>query len=143
LAGTFATSVITWTLVSSETTAANGTKRQFYGANPKGILILDAAGRYAAVQGSANRAKFRNPSRFQVTPEEMGKAALEYAANFGTWSINEADKTLTRRYESALTPNNEGTEQKYSVSLAGDELKLSNTNTVTGDRGDVVYRRAR
>jgi hypothetical protein len=54
----------TWTLVSSETTAANGTKRQFYGANPKGILMLDAAGRYAVVQGSANRAKFRNPSRF-------------------------------------------------------------------------------
>jgi hypothetical protein len=33
---------MTWTLVSSETTAVNGTKRQFYGANPKGILILDA-----------------------------------------------------------------------------------------------------
>jgi hypothetical protein len=37
----------TWTLVSWENTAANGTKRQL--ANPKGIFILDAGGRYAEV----------------------------------------------------------------------------------------------
>jgi hypothetical protein len=36
-----------WTLVSADNTAPNGTKRQGYGANPKGILILDAGGRYA------------------------------------------------------------------------------------------------
>src|SRR5437762_7380687 len=111
----------TWTLVSSEYTLSNGTKRQQYGANPKGILIFDAGGRYAAVTGRADRPK--TPSRFQITTEEMGRAALEYAANFGTWSVNEADKTLTRRFEAALIPNNEGTDLKVSVSLAGDELK--------------------
>src|SRR3979490_2136160 len=36
-----------WTLVSGDITAPDGTKRQPYGANPKGILILDAGGRYA------------------------------------------------------------------------------------------------
>src|SRR5215471_13297252 len=41
-----------WTLVSAEATPAGGAKRQDFGANPKGILILDAGGRYALVQGS-------------------------------------------------------------------------------------------
>ena len=35
----------TWTIVSDEITAPNGAKQQPYGANPKGILILDAGGR--------------------------------------------------------------------------------------------------
>jgi hypothetical protein len=39
----------TWTLVSEETTAQNGTKKLPYGPNPRGILIFDASGRYATV----------------------------------------------------------------------------------------------
>ena len=31
-----------WTLVSSDVTAKDGTKRQEFGANPRGILILRA-----------------------------------------------------------------------------------------------------
>jgi len=42
--------------------------------------------------------------------------------------IAAADKTLTRRYEAALSPNVEGTDQKNSVSLAGDEMKLVTTS---------------
>jgi hypothetical protein len=45
-----------WTLASNEATAPNGTKRQDFGANPKGILILDAGGRYACgIRGIADR----------------------------------------------------------------------------------------
>jgi hypothetical protein len=58
------------------------------------------------------------------TPDaEFGAAANGFAANFGTWSVNEADKTLIRQHEGALVPNNERNEAKDSVSLAGDELK--------------------
>ena len=39
----------TWTVVSSESTAPNGAKQQFYGATPKGMLILDAGERFAQV----------------------------------------------------------------------------------------------
>jgi hypothetical protein len=63
-------------------------------------------------------------------------------ANFGTWSVSEADKTLTRQVEGALFPGVEGTEGKVSVSLAGDELKLTATNPA-GVKTDTVYRRAR
>jgi hypothetical protein len=133
-----------WTLASNEVTAPNGTKRQDFGANPKGILILDAGGRYALVQGRPDRPKFTagNNVRIDTPAAEFGEAARAFAANFGTWSVNEADKTLIRRYEAALIPNAEGSETKVTVSLTGDELKLSGADAV-GLRTDAVYRRAK
>ena len=73
---------------------------------------------------------------------EWGEAAREFAANFGTWSVSEADKTLTRKYEIALIPNNDSLETKVSISLAGDELKLVGTSP-TGVKTESVYRRAK
>ena len=134
-----------WTMVANESTAPNGAKQQFYGPNPKGVLILDAGGRYATVQGRPDRAKLKTASRFDLdaTPAELKATLMGFAANAGTWSVNEADKTLTRRFESALIPNNEGSEQKATVSLSGDELRLTTTNPVTKVRTDAVYRRAK
>ena len=53
----------TWTFVSQENTASTGTKRWTYGANPNGILMFDAGGRYAQVNGSRDRAKFKSRNR--------------------------------------------------------------------------------
>ena len=133
-----------WTLVSADVTPVGGAKRQDFGANPKGILILDAGGRYALVQGSADRPKFKdaNNLRTGATTEEFAAAARGFAANFGSWSVNEADKALIRSYEIALIPNNDGLESKVSVTMAGDELKLSGT-AANGARVDAVYRRAK
>ena len=133
-----------WVLVSSETTPPSGAKRQDFGANPKGILILDAGGQYAVVQGQTNRPKFKDTKdlRLGATDAEFAAATRSFAANFGTWSVNEADKTLLRKYEIALIPNNDGLESKASVSLTGDELKLVTTSPA-GVRGDTVYRRAK
>ena len=131
-----------WTLVSTDATAKDGTKRQAFGANPKGILILDTSGRYAVVLGRPDRPKFKASDNFRLdTPAaEFGEAARAFTAYFGTWSVNEADKTLIRQYEGALIPNEEGREIKSSVSLAGNELKLSNTSP-TGVRFETVYKR--
>jgi hypothetical protein len=133
-----------WSLVSVDITAPNGTKRQDFGANPRGILILDASGRYALVQGRPDRPKFKAGSnvRMETAAAELGEAARAFAANFGTWSVNESDRTLVRRYEAALIPNAEGSETKVTVTLSGDELKLSGADAV-GLRNDAVYRRAK
>jgi hypothetical protein len=129
----------TWTLVSRDFTLANGTKRQLAGANVKGILIFDTGGRYAEVIGRSDRPKFKSPT--QPTTEELAAATQDYyGANFGTWSASEADKTLTRRFDSALRPNNEGTDVKETVSLAGGELKLSRIIPANGARIEDVWR---
>ena len=133
-----------WTLVSNETIAADGTKQQPFGANPKGILILDTSGHYAVVTGVPDRPKFKATSnlRSAATTEEWAVAARGFGGNFGTWSVNEADKALIRKYTIALIPNNDGMEMKASVSLTGDELKLT-VSPAAGGRTETVYRRAR
>ena len=132
-----------WTLVSRDNTAPDGTKGQPFGPNPRGILILEGSGRYAWMVGRPDRPKLKSTNASEVTAAELGAAAQGFGANFGTWSVNEADKTLTYRFEGALRPNNEGTEEIDSVSLAGDELKLSWNLVGGGGRGDEVWRRAK
>jgi hypothetical protein len=131
----------TWTLVSYEITPLNGTKRQI--ANPKGLLMFDSGGRYAVVLARGDRPKYRSPGA--PTTEEIAANVRDYfAGNFGTWSINEADKTLTRHYDTALNPNNDGTDTKVTVTLSGDELRLTTVSPAGGgSRTDTVYRRAR
>jgi hypothetical protein len=132
----------TWTLVSCEV-PANGI-RQPVCVNPNGILTLDANGRYATVQAARGRPKATTTgvqNRADVTPEYYKAIAQGVVANFGTWSVNEADKTMTRQVEGALFPNTEGAEQKFSVSLTGDELKFGAANNPAA--GGTVWRRAK
>ncbi len=134
-----------WTLVSLDVTPKGGTKGPGEGGpNPKGVLILDASGRYAVVIGRPDRPKFKPSANLRAdTPAaEFGEAAKGFGANFGTWSVNEADKTLIRKFELALIPNNDNIETKATVSLAKGELKLVRV-TAAGATFESVYRRAK
>jgi lipocalin-like protein len=115
----------TWTLVSCDP-PANATRQPFC-VNPSGSYNLDANGRYTLVIEARGRPKVTvtGPvNRATLSPEEYKAIAQGVAAQFGTWSVNEADKTLTQHVEGAFIPNNEGNDAKLSVSLTGDELKL-------------------
>ena len=95
--------------------------------NPNGIQILDASGHYAILHTLRGRPKFTSLTQSRDTrPAEEYKAiVIGVQANFGTWSIDEATKTMTWHIEGALVPNNEGTDFKGVISLSGDELRLS------------------
>jgi hypothetical protein len=135
-----------WLLVSYDITPKDGTKQPFYGAgsNAKGIVIFDAAGTYTSVQGRPDRPHFKSASRLRLdaTQEQLKEAILGFGANMGSWSVNEADKALTRKYEIALIPNNDSLERKDAVTLNGDELRLVQT-TADGSRTEAVYRRSK
>jgi hypothetical protein len=112
--------------------------------NPNGIQIFDASGHYATILAPRGRPKFNTPGatnlaevRSQATPEQYKAAAMGLFVNFGTWSVNEADKTITYHYDGALFPNVEGTDAKTNVSVTGDEL------TFITPIGRGVYRRIR
>jgi hypothetical protein len=64
-------------------------------------------------------------------------------ATFGTWTVDEATKTLTIRYTATLFPNQAGTESKRVISVTGDELRVSNPMTGSGMESDTVWRRAK
>ena len=131
-----------WTLVSDENVRADGSRVQVMGANPQGLLIFDADGRYSLQLLRPNRPKFASNNRMEGTAEE-NKAAVQGAnPHWGTYSVNESDRTIDFKIEHAFFPNWEGTEQKRPFTLTGDQLRYTATAS-TGGTAELVWRRAK
>lgn len=133
----------TWQIISTDQTAPDGTKHQLFGPNPKGILVLDPSGQYAQIIVRPDRPKFKANNRQKGSPEENQAAVQGTTATFGTWSVDEASKTLVVRITSGMYPNQEGEESKRPVSVSGDELKITNPSTASGMRSENVWKRAK
>jgi hypothetical protein len=112
----------TWTLVAADVLHADGTRGPDYGAAPKGLLLIDAQGHYSLQIFKAERPRFASGDKQTATPGEYQAAVLGSSTHFGTIVVEPAPRTLTFRIENASFPNWEGTEQKRTFELSGDEL---------------------
>jgi Lipocalin-like domain len=91
-----------------------------------------------------DRPKFASNNRAQGTPEENKAVAIGTISSFGTYTVDEANKTYVLRYEGSSYPNQEGTASTRPFTIAGDELKVTNPSpTVGGPPSQLVYRRAK
>jgi hypothetical protein len=132
----------TWTFVSSTTKLPDGGPA--WGSNPKGLVIFTANGRYSSQLMRSDRPKFASNNRATGTPDENKAVVQGVSSNFGTYSVNEANKTFTVRFEGSSYPNWEGTEQTRAFTLAGDELKVTNPSpSVGGSPSQLVLKRAK
>jgi hypothetical protein len=131
-----------WTLVSCDVTRDGAKQPYCADSNPNGILIFDCSGRYATMTAARGRPKISTGNRAAAPAEEYKTAAMGLVANFGTWSVNEADKTVTIHIEGALFPNVEGADVKSTLNLSGDELKLT-TSAPASATDQAVWRRAK
>jgi len=133
----------TWTMVSNINMHPDGSRYEALGPNPRGVFILDANGHFAiTILGDARR-KFASNSRLEGTPDENKSAVQGAIAYFGTYTVNEADHTLNFHIERCTFPNWDGTDQKRSVTLTGDEMKYTNTAASGGGRAELVWKRAK
>ena len=90
------------------------------------------------------RSKWNSKNRTQTTSEEYAAAAKGLVAQFGTWSVDESTKILTRKVEGALNPGLPGVEEKKLVVVSADELKLSDPSSkFTDGKTEQVYRRSK
>jgi hypothetical protein len=124
----------TWNVLIIDDVKSDGTHVPAYGPNPIGSAIFTADGRYSVQIMRAARPKFASNNRTTGTPDE-NKAAVQGAlAHFGTYSVNEADKTLMLRIEGSTFPNWDGTQQKRIITslTAGDEVTWTNPTPSTG-----------
>ena len=133
----------TWSLVSS-VTEKDGTRTDQFGAGAKGMLTLDADGRFMLTIIGPNLPSFASNSRATGTPEENKAVVSKSIAMIGTYSVNAADKTLTFKVDSATFPNWNGTEQKRLLAPSSkDELKYITPTASSGGVGTVTWRRAK
>jgi lipocalin-like protein len=133
-----------WIFVSSIDTNKDGTKTNRFGANPKGLVMFDASGRFSFFISRADIPKFTASNINQGTADENKAVVQGSIAYYGTWTVDEASKTLTTNVEAATYPNLNGATQKRTItSLTADELKYTNPATTAGTSSDVVWRRAK
>jgi hypothetical protein len=132
-----------WTYVAVDTVGQDGSRVPMYGSNPHGVVIFDDSGHYALVNARSDLPRFASNNRLQGTPEEYRAVVHGTIAHFGTYTVNEADKTITFRIQTSTFPNWDGVEQKRPFTLVGDELKWTTPNASGGGVGEIVLRRAK
>jgi hypothetical protein len=100
----------------------DGKKVELFGSNVKGIQIFDAFGRFAIIAMRGDLPKVASNNRQTATPEEALQIQRGAIAYFGTWTANDADKTLIVSIEADTFPNFAGKTQKRRFEITGDQL---------------------
>jgi hypothetical protein len=132
----------TWTLVSSDQVRADGSKLKQFGANPKGINVFDANGRFFLMMASADNSQIASNGRGKTNSEEDG-LTVESIAYYGTYTVDEEVNVISLHLDASTFPNQIGTDQKRNVtSLTADELKYSSPAAISGVQVHQVWKRA-
>ena len=132
----------TWSLISYDTIANDGSKTPILGVHPVGIMMLDTSGHYAIVLDDPGRPKWKSSVRSETTPEEYITAVKGLVAQEGVWSVDEGTKTWTRKVEGAINPNGVGNELKATVAVSAGKLIVTSPDSgVTGGKTEQVFSR--
>ncbi len=132
----------TWSLVAADVLRPDGTRARDYGAAPKGLLMIDAQGRYSLQIFKSERPRFASGDKSTGTPAEFEAAVLGSSTHSGTISIDPAGGTMTFQIENASFPNWEGTAQKRSYKLEGNELSYRVPPRPDGNTPISIWRRS-
>jgi hypothetical protein len=134
-----------WILVSVVNEAADGSKTEGFGSNPKGVIIFANEGYFSLLQSRADIPKIAASDRAKATAEEATAIVGATIAYYGTYSVNETDKTLAVKLQASTYANLlGGPEQKRIITaLTADELRFVNPRTPSGVTLHTVWKRAK
>jgi Lipocalin-like domain len=131
-----------WMLVSWEQTRPDGSKFHSFGTDPRGIQIFSADGRLFVMYARADLPKIAASDRNKATPQEAQAILGGSIAYHGTYTVDEASKTIVRRIDASTFPNQVGQELKWVVNaLTADELKYTNPAPMSGGQIQSSLRR--
>lgn len=128
-----------WSFLLNETTSADGTRTNTYGANPKGIIMFDDGGHFSLFIANPERPKFASGSRLQGTPDEYKAAIQGSISYFGKYSVDGG--AIKFQIEGSSFPNWDGVTQTRPFSISGDELRFTNSSGSSGGSVLVVLKR--
>jgi hypothetical protein len=134
-----------WNFVVAEVTAPDGKKSFPFGETPKGILIFTLDGRFAQIHVAGDVPKIASNNRLTGTPEEYAGIMRRSLSVFGSYTVDEANKTVTYHIVSSSFPNWEGEAQTRTIDkLSADEFVNTNPG-VAGGRGSAsnFYKRVK
>lgn len=114
-----------WRLISYRMRSASGEVSDPLGKDPLGQLGYDACGRMSAHLMRRDPAPFAGKNLFAAQAHEKSRAWSGYMGYWGTFTIDEAAKTVNHFVEGAWFPNMVGTVQVRDYQFDGDLLTLS------------------
>jgi hypothetical protein len=106
-------------------------------------MSFESNGRFSLLIFRSDLPKFGTNNRATGTAEENKAVVQGSIAYFGTYSVNEADKSYTLQIESATFPNWAGTTQKRVASIAGDDITIQVADGSSGGSNELKYRRVK
>jgi hypothetical protein len=134
----------TWTYESVVVERTDGTRVAPFGPDPKGFITLSADGRYSLQLIRPDIPKIASKDRLSATAEENRAVAQGVLSQFGTYSVNEAEGTLTLHVETSSFPNENGTDhERIITSISADKLQWTNPTPTTPGIAYSALRRAR
>jgi len=135
----------TWDFIIAEVKAPDGKTSFPFGETPKGLLIFTPEGRFSQIHIASDVPKIASGNRLTATAEEYAAINRRSLAVFGSYTVDEAKKTVTFKITSSTFPNWEGEAQTRTIDkLDADEFVNTNPN-VAGGRGSASnrYRRVK
>lgn len=131
-----------WILVESTQVNADGSKTNQWGSNPLGTYMFDNTGHFVQMLLRSDLPKIK--SRRDGTPEQDKAVVAGSIAMYGTYTVNEAEKTINVQYTGSTFARFNGASGKRTIaSISADELKLTNPGTSNNARAESVWRRAK
>ena len=129
-----------WKLVSV-VSEHQGKTSDMYGPHPRGILTIEANGRYVLVVARAHPPKVASHNRTTATDDENKAIVSGSIAHFGTLTVDSANKTLDFRIETSTFPNWDGIDQKRAFTVHDDELRYTVAAGSAGTSSALVWKR--
>ena len=133
----------TWSYVSVEIAKSDGSRVQPFGAKPNGLAIFERNGHFAFVLTRADVPKYASNNRSTGTADENQAAVRGSLSQFGTYTVNPADHSLTLHVAGASYPNIVGIDRKFIITaVTKTELKWTVPAATSGGAASVVLKRA-
>ena len=131
-----------WAYVSSTAKLPDGSP--LWGTSPKGLMIFTDDSRFSWQIFRSDRPKLASKNRMQGTADENAAILQGSLAYFGTYSVDEADKTIITVVEGSTFPNSEGETLKRVITrLTDDMLVYENPSTTRGEQIEAMWKRLR
>ena len=119
----------TWQFVVAEVTAPDGKKWFPFGETPKGILVFTPDGHFTQIPRGERRAE----DRLQQPPDRhargIGAIMRRSLSVFGTYTVDEAKKTVTYQDLSRRSPTGKASAQTRTIDKLTAEEFVNTTRT--------------
>ena len=134
-----------WKLISFEQRTTAGEVTYPMGRNPVGRLSYDASGHMSAQLMLPDRPTFQAPSKVRGSAAQKIAAFDGYTAYYGTYTVDEARRTVIHHVEASRIPNWVGSEQRRLFEFSEGKLilRVVNGSGGPGTESRLVWERAR